>query len=60
MRDICANKRSQFHGYVQIYFGKLTWKGPRMTPIDLIHKLNLNDIPDAVKEQAKLSILDLI
>ena len=31
-----------------------------MTPIDLIHKLNLNDIPDAVKEQAKLSILDLI
>ena len=31
-----------------------------MTPIDLIHTLNLNDIPDAVKEQAKLSILDLI
>ena len=31
-----------------------------MTPTDLIHKLNLNDIPDAVKEQAKLSILDLI
>lgn len=31
-----------------------------MTPMELIHKLNLNDIPDAVKEQAKLSILDLI
>ena len=31
-----------------------------MTPIELIHKLKLNDIPDAVKEQAKLSILDLI
>ena len=31
-----------------------------MTPTDLIHKLNLNDVPDAVKEQAKLSILDLI
>ena len=31
-----------------------------MTPIDLIHILNLNDIPDAVKEQAKRSILDLI
>ena len=31
-----------------------------MTPIDLIHTLNLKDIPDAVKEQAKLSILDLI
>ena len=31
-----------------------------MTPIALIQTLNLNDIPDAVKEQAKLSILDLI
>ena len=31
-----------------------------MTPIELIHKLNLNDIPDVVKAQAKLSILDLI
>ena len=31
-----------------------------MTPMELIHKLNLNDIPEAVKEQAKLSILDLI
>ena len=31
-----------------------------MTPVELIHKLNLNDIPDAVKKQAKLSILHLI
>ena len=31
-----------------------------MTPIELIHKLNLNDIPAAVKKQAKLSILHLI
>ena len=31
-----------------------------MTPIKLIHTLNLNDIPEKVKKQAKLSILDLI
>lgn len=31
-----------------------------MTPIELIHTLNLNDIPEEVKKQAKLSILDLI
>lgn len=31
-----------------------------MTPIELIRTLNLNNIPEEVKKQAKLSILDLI
>ena len=33
---------------MQIYFGKLPWKGPHMTPIELIQKLKLNDIPDGI------------